>query len=221
MSLKEVFELVVPEGKIALAWINSYSGIVIKTPRTTLAFDPVMLDPVECFQADVIVITHEHYDHFSPSLARALHHKTNARVLTTQFVAQRLADVDTRVLRVNNQIVCGDLELLVTYCEHSANEPLALIISTHDGIVLYHPGDSKPIVEMAQLAKEHKPAILLYSGNSLKYAAQIAGLIKPQIAISYYSDAESLQRFRILLEGETLSTQAVMLKRFEVFQYPT
>lgn len=220
MGIKEVFDLPVPDGKIVIAWINSYSGIVLKTLRTTLVFDPIMINPAECFKADEIIITHEHYDHFSPSLVRALHHKTNARILTTQFVAQRLADVDTQVLRVNDRIVCGDLSLLVTLCEHSANEPLAFVISTQDGILLYHPGDSKPIAEMAQLAEKHKPDILLYSGNSLKNAAQIASLIKPQVTISYYSDAESLQRFRNLMATESPSTNAVMLKRFQAFQYP-
>ena len=65
MSLKDVFSLTLPQQKIAVSWFNDYSGVVIKSPNTTIIFDPVDIKPEDVLNADVIVITHEHYDHCS------------------------------------------------------------------------------------------------------------------------------------------------------------
>jgi len=220
MGQEEIFNLKVSQGKIALAWINSYSCIVIKTSIASLVFDPVLLDPDGNFQADVIVITHEHYDHFSPILVRKLHKKTGAPILTTQFVAQRLEGIDTKILNEEEHINFKDFELYGVHCEHSANGPLSFMVSTQNGIRIYHPSDSKPFAEMVRLRKKENPDILLYSGNSLENAAQIAKLVRPRLAVSYQSDAESQRRFTSLLRKNSPTTKAKMIKLFEVYQYP-
>ena len=220
MSLEGVFNSEVPKGKVAIAWINSYSCVVIKTRMATLVFDPVMLDPDKSFHADMILITHEHDDHFAPGLVRKLHNKTNAPVLTTEFIAKRLEGIDTQTLNVGERTVVKDVELHGMHCDHPANRPLSFLISASNGIRIYHPSDSKPFADMVCIRRDFSPEILLYSGNSLVDAAQIAGMIRPRIAVSYDSDAESKRRFISLMKKSSSATQAKMIKKFEICQYP-
>ena len=219
MGLGEIFELNISEEEIALAWINSYSGMVVKTHQATLLFDPVMVSPVECIRSDVIVITHEHYDHFAPELVKKLHKNTSSTILTTRFVAERLAEDNTQILNEGDSISIKDCQLDTVHCEHAANEPLAFMISARNGVMIYHPSDSKPFKGMAKLREAYKPDILLCPGNSLENAARIAGLVKPKVAVSYYSDAESEERFVSLISKESPTTQATTLRRFEVYRY--
>ena len=91
MGFKEIFDLQIQAGTIALTWFNSYSGIIIRSPRATIMFDPRGIGLEKHTQADAIVITHEHSDHFDPELVRELQKRTNASILTTPFVAERLS----------------------------------------------------------------------------------------------------------------------------------
>ncbi|MDY7033317.1 MAG: MBL fold metallo-hydrolase [Thermodesulfobacteriota bacterium] len=220
MSVMEIFSLNVPQGEVAIAWINSYSAIVIKTAQATLVFDPVSIDPGKHFQADVIIITHEHYDHFSPALVKKLYMKTKAPIVTTQFAAQRLEGIDTRILNVGEHFSIKDFEIHGMHCEHAANKPLSFMISVQNRIRIFHPSDSRPFPEMARIGKMHKPHILLYSGNSLENAAQIAKLIKPRVVVSYFTDGESQKRFISLIRASTPTTQARMIRQFEIYRYP-
>jgi len=220
VSFEEIFDLRVSSGKIALVWFNSYSGIIIKTPITTLIFDPVRIRLEEYIQADVIVVTHEHLDHFDPELVSGLQKKTNATILTTPFVAQRLRGEKTKALKVGDSFAFKDVELHAERCDHPAKQPLSFITSTKDGITVYHPSDSDPFPEMAELEKKYKPDILLYLGTSLVNAAQIAKLVKPQVAVSCYTDMESGRKFIEAMRREAPKTQAKMVRRFEIYQYP-
>lgn len=220
MGFKEIFNLRVSSGKIALVWFNSYSGIIVKTPITTLIFDPVKIELEEHIQADAIVITHEHSDHFDPELVRELQKKTNATVLTTPFVAQRLPGEKIKALKVNDSFVLKDVELHAERCDHPANQPLSFIMSTNYGITVYHPSDSDSFPEMVELEKKYKPNILLYLGTSLGNAAQIARLVRPQTVVSCYTDMESERKLIEAMKIRAPETQVKMLKRFEVYQYP-
>ncbi|MBA7495551.1 hypothetical protein ES702_06138 [subsurface metagenome] len=220
MSFKEIFDFQVSPGKIALVWFNSYSGIIIKTPISTLIFDPVRIKLEECIQADVIAITHEHFDHFDPELVRGLQKKTNAPVLTSPFVAQRLPSDKVKSLRVGDSFRIKDVKLHAEYCDHPANQPLSFVISTESGITIYHPNDSNPFGGMAKLRERFKPDILLYFGTSLEKASQIARLVRPQVILSYYTDMESRRRFTDKVEREVPGTNATIIKRFEIYQYP-
>jgi hypothetical protein len=77
-------------GGLALAWVNSYSGTVIKTPGATLLFDPVSLAVPEDVSLDLIAISHGHTDHWDPPLVTALHQRTRAVVATSCFLASRV-----------------------------------------------------------------------------------------------------------------------------------
>ena len=220
VGFQEIFEFAVLSGRLAITWFNSYSGIIVKTPRATLIFDPVKLILEDCIQATAVVITHEHLDHFDPKVVKELQQKTGAPIFTTPFVARNLLKENVRALRVGESTVIKDVELHALRCDHPANEPISFIVSSEDGITVYHPGDSDVFPEMAEVATKYKPDILLYVGASVGNAAQIASLIHPKVAVSFYSDEESERKFAEAIRRETPDTQAKLIKRFEIYQYP-
>lgn len=220
MGFQEILELNIPPAKLAIIWFNSYCGILVKTLSSALIFDPVKVSADEYIQADAIVITHEHLDHFDPELVRGWQRKAGAPILTTPFVARSLSNENTTTLRVGDSLTIRDIELRALRCDHPANEPLSFIIKTGSGLTIYHPSDSDPFAEMAEIGREYKPDILVYVGTSTTNAAQIARLTKPQIAVSLYTDAESEKKFIEAIRKEAPATQAKVVKRFEIYQYP-
>ena len=51
---------------VALAWVNSYSAVVVKTPGATILFDPVSMEVPAGSSLDLIAVSHGHSDHWPP-----------------------------------------------------------------------------------------------------------------------------------------------------------
>ncbi len=83
-----------PVGRgLAVAWVNSYSGVVLKTPGATLLFDPVSLEVPEDASLDLIAVSHDHSDHWDPELVTGLRRRTGAAVAASPFLASRLSSL--------------------------------------------------------------------------------------------------------------------------------
>src|SRR4030042_428827 len=67
---------------ILFVWFNRYAGTLIKTPSKTLVIDPVDVKPRQLQKTDVILITHEHYDHLDQRLIMETQKNTNCQVIT-------------------------------------------------------------------------------------------------------------------------------------------
>lgn len=227
-SLREIMGLAVPEGRITITWFNSYSGIVIRTPTSTLIFDPVDVSPDDVPEADAIVITHEHYDHLDGGLAESLQRRTGAVVVTTPFVANQLGRVPTdrlRALRVGESTTVKGTRLDAYRSDHPGRQPLTFMVTTDVGVVVYHSSDSRPFAGMRGLGERHRPDIALCTvgiapGTSPRSGAEIARLVRPKVAIPYHTDRMgALRRFAEMLRGEP-GVRVRVLRRFQVYQYP-
>lgn len=75
---------------VALAWVNSYSAVVIKTPGATLLFDPVGMEVPSDAPLDLIAITHGHSDHWEPALIAELQGRTGSTVAASPSLAAKL-----------------------------------------------------------------------------------------------------------------------------------
>ena len=73
-----------------MAWVNSYSVLVVKTSGATLLFDPVGMDlPIDA-TLDLIVVTHGHSDHWEPKLITEVQGRTGSTVAASPSLAAKL-----------------------------------------------------------------------------------------------------------------------------------
>ncbi len=175
-----------------------------------VCFDPFQL--ADKNEADLILITHEHFDHCSPEdVAKVL--KKDSVIVTNAASAEQLKG-DVRIAAPGDrlQVKGVDIEVLPAYNVNKNFHPkaagmLAFLI-TLDGVRYYHGGDTDFIPEMKGL--EVDVAFLPVSGTyvmTAEEAVEAAKAIKPKLAIPMHYGAivgseDDATSFKKALEGE-------------------
>ena len=191
----ELFSQEIISGQILLRVFNSHPGLLLKTSSSTTIFDPKSIDPARLPVPDTIIITHEHWDHLDVSLVTELQQRSGALVLTTPFIVSLLRQIPPAYLKVlepGDTFSYQGCSFTALASLHPGYQPLAFLITTHEGIRLYHPSDSDPFPEMALLATHPGVDVLIYLGDSLIKAVQIANLVQPKTIVCRYIDGEAL-----------------------------
>ena len=191
-----------------LQWLG-HDGFRINAEQT-IYIDPYELrDPTP---ADLVLITHEHFDHCSPEdIARIQHEGT--RIVTEKDSAAKLSG-DITVLAPGERTAVGgvDIEAVPAYnldkqFHPKANGWLGFIL-TIGGTRIYHAGDTDHIPEMADIDTDI--ALLPVSGTYVMTAEEAVGAtldIGPKLAIPMHyggivgSDSDA-DIFRDALEGK-------------------
>jgi L-ascorbate metabolism protein UlaG (beta-lactamase superfamily) len=179
----------------ALAWLG-HSGFRIKAPGGYVYIDPYRVPAGP--PADMILITHGHYDHFSPQDVERLSHDDTWLVGPPQ-VAER---VSGRVLSVapgeavDREIVRGVQVSAVAAYNTSKRDPDGNLFHPREaggvgyevnvrGERLYHSGDTDVIPEMDSVTGVDL-ALLPVSGvyvMTAREAAEAARRIQPRMAV--------------------------------------
>lgn len=154
---------------LALAWVNSYSAVVVRAPGATLLFDPVSLRVPEDVSLDLIAVSHSHSDHWEAELVAELQQRTGAVVAASPFLASRLnlsgpgqpfpqaksqgapPPRGVAPMLPGDQLQIGDVTVSALRCDHAAPQPLAFLVRTTDNLAVYLPGDSAPFPGMSCL----------------------------------------------------------------------
>jgi len=192
-----------------LSWLGhdcfKYSGPPV------IYFDPYELrhsDP-----ADLILISHEHFDHCSPTDVTKVQGPDTVIVTNPAAAAQLSGKVV--ILRPGEQTTAAGLtiETVPAYNLNKEFHPqaaghLGFIVTLDDGIRLYHAGDTDFIPEMKGLKVDI--ALLPVSGTyvmTAAEAAEAARAINPKIAIpmhygSIVGSGTDAKAFKSLLEGQ-------------------
>lgn len=211
--MNRIFYTPVQEGEVALSLLNTYSTLVIKTEKTTTIFDPIEINLRKENKIDIIVITHEHSDHFDQALVSKLRRENHAPILTTPFVAEVLGgtEEDVKPLRAGESFGLRDVGIHSEHSNHTGNQPLSFVICT-DAANIYHPNDSRPFPEMDMIGKKYRPELMVYTGNLVGLLPEIQEMIRPQIILSYPD-----LRFEEMILPEV---EIKILKYGEVYRYP-
>jgi L-ascorbate metabolism protein UlaG (beta-lactamase superfamily) len=169
-------------------------------------------------KADLILITHDHFDHFSPNDVAKIA-KDDTVIVTIVAVAQKLKG-NVRVVKPGDSItVLGiPIEAVPAYNVskfRSPGVPFHPKATGHVGFIItvggqriYHAGDTDVIPEMDDI--ETDIALLPVGGTytmTADEAAQAANRIRPKVAIPMHHSAivgsiKDAERFRDLCEME-------------------
>ena len=191
-----------------IKWLG-HSGFTINIHDKIIAIDPFQIKKI--VPADIILITHSHYDHCSVEDIDKIK-KPGTVIVTEAESAQKLSG-DVRVVKPGDKInVSGiDIKAVEAYNTNKAFHPktngwLGFII-TVDGIRIYHAGDTDLIPEMDKF--EADIALLPVSGTyvmTAEEAVEAAKRLKPEIAIPMHFDSivgskKDAVKFKKDLEG--------------------
>ncbi len=193
----------------SIRWLG-HSGFMI-TGRRVIYIDPYQLGFPDV--GDVILITHDHPHHCSPDDVKWLRKGATVIVAPEACAAKFKGDVRTVVPGDTLTIRGVTIEVVPAYNLDKQFHPqeaggVGYIVTTVEGIRVYHAGDTDLIPEMDQV--EADVALLPVGGEytmDAAEAAQAANRIKPKAAISMHwgttvGSRRDAEEFRDLCEGE-------------------
>lgn len=198
----------IQEMKQNIVWLG-HDGFRIDA-STCIYIDPYQIDGGK--PADLLLITHEHFDHCSPEDVAKIQ-QPGTVIITEKDSAKKLSG-DVRVMTPGERLLLDGLtvEAVPAYNTNKdyhpkANKWLGFIIDI-DGVRIYHAGDSDYIPEMKDL--EVDIALLPVSGTyvmNADEAVEAALAIKPKLAIPMHygaivGDQSDATHFRDKLAGK-------------------
>lgn len=174
-------------------WYGHDGFVITAQDGRAIWFDPYRLPPLAP-KADVIFVSHEHFDHCSPEDIEKVK-KDSTVIIGPAEVAAALKEKVT-VVKPGDQTVAAGLSVAVTpaYNVNKWREPNVAFhppadgkvgyVVAIDGLRYYHAGDTDHIPEMASIKTD--VAFLPVSGVYVMTAAEAveaAATIKPQVAV--------------------------------------
>ncbi|MCK9595684.1 MBL fold metallo-hydrolase [Candidatus Pacearchaeota archaeon] len=203
-------------GELDLGWLG-HSGFRIKNHKV-IYIDPYNIKETS-EKADIILITHSHYDHCSVADIKNIIKDGTKIVLTADSqskITRFGTPIDIQILEPNKELNLGEIKISAVSAYnidkpfHSVNEGWVGYIVKMNDVIIYHAGDTDLIPEMQKLTGYKQPdkkfiALLPIGGRftmNSEEAAEAAKLIKPSLAIPMHygsiigdkSDAEEFVR---------------------------
>ncbi len=194
-------------------WLG-HSAFRIEDGITQIYIDPFKL-PANTPKADMIFITHAHFDHFSAEDIAKIR-KEGTMIVAPKDVASKIGEGTVAVVPGQNYTI-GNLKVKTVLAYNldkkfhpKENNWVGYIITLSTGQKIYHAGDTDFIPEMRTIITDI--AMLPCGGTytmTAKQAAEAANIFKPKVLIPMHwgdivgskTDAEQVKK---LFKGETV-----------------
>jgi len=219
----------IPEkNTILFVWFNQYAGIVIKTPSKTVALDPVDIKAKNLQNVDAILLTHEHYDHLDPRLVTEIQKATNCTIIADSASTKKLQNAITpeklQEIKPGAEIKIGEVSVKAEKCNHTAQAPVTYIVTSEDGVKVYHTADSLPFPELATIGQKEEFDVVFCTvgiapGATPQTGFEIARLTKPQVTVPYHTSSTASQtEFAQLIKKELPRTACLIPEQNKIYQ---
>lgn len=221
-------------GKIR--WLG-HAAFSVEIDRKVLLVDPFLKDnpkaavkPEEVARADLIIVTHDHADHFGDcvEISRRLGSKIVA-IYETAVRAQSLGADNIVGANIGSLFDVESLKIAFTQAIHSGNPSGAVVIGKE--FSFYHAGDTGVFTDMKLIGQRYKPyAALLPVGGfytmGTEEAAIATSLIKPKVVIPMHYGTFPVidsdpKEFESKVKRLSPRTKVVILKQGEEIELPT
>ena len=217
------------KNEIYFTWFNKYAGVTIKTPSKTIVIDPVDVKPRDFKTVDAILITHEHYDHLDQSLVAEMFKLTQCMVAADPTSHKRLRNVipqdKLQEAKQGAEFKFGEVVVEVEKSNHPpAATPISYVITSEDGLRVFHTADSLPFPEMVAIGEKEKLDVVFCTvgiapGASPETGVEIARLTKPKVAVPYHTGSASDQKkFAELLKKELPKITCLIPEESKIYQ---
>jgi len=210
---------------IHLEWFNDYSGIYVESSEGNVIFDMTDVDPGKYQKIDIIVVTHEHSDHFDAELIKYAFEMHKCTILSDVFSYKKLIRYISRdkikPIKPGSIAKLGNLKFFVGKSNHKAFLPVTVILDIGRKFKIYHTSDSLPFEEMSEFVKKYGPIDVLLCAVGMApnvnplTAVEIAEIVQPQIAIPYHGT--KLREFCDLLKNHNIRCK--ILKKGTVYEF--
>jgi L-ascorbate metabolism protein UlaG (beta-lactamase superfamily) len=227
-------ELVVPienipeKNAILFVWFNHYAGVLIKTPSKTLIIDPVDIRSRSFPNADAVLITHEHYDHLDQRLVNEIQKNTGCIIIADPASTKRLEHLIPQEMLTEitqgSEILLGKVSIRAEKCNHLASNPVTYIITSEDGVKVFHTADSLPFEELGEIGTKEKFDVVFCTvgiapRTSPETGFEIARLTNPQVAVPYHANSVAYQKkFAEILKKELPRTTCLIPELNKIYQ---
>jgi len=193
-------------------WLGQ-SAFRIESGGKALYIDPYMLED-SAKKADIILITHAHFDHCSAEDVKKII-KKDSIVAAAESCGGKL-DCDIKSMRPGDRLDEAGFSVRAVRAYNNdknfhpkSNGWLGFVINLPDGRTVYHAGDSDHIDEMKDI-KNIDIALLPVGGTYTMNAEEAAGAalsISPKIAVpmhygSVVGSVADAEKFASLLKGK-------------------
>lgn len=197
---------------VEISWLG-HASVKIKAEKI-IYIDPYQLQETE--KADIILITHPHYDHCSIADMNKIAKDNTIVVCPTECqssITKLKQKINMQIIQIGEELNLGNIKIKAfpAYNKEKQFHPksecwLGYLISIN-GIVIYHAGDTDLIPEMEKLTGFSKKgskliAFLPIDGNftmNAEEAAKAAAMLNPSltIPIHYKSEKDAENFFKL------------------------
>jgi L-ascorbate metabolism protein UlaG (beta-lactamase superfamily) len=200
---------------LKISWLG-HDSFKIRNGKTVI-IDPFKIRPTTD-KADILLISHEHFDHFSLDDIKKVINE-NTTIVTIPAVKKELSSLkvkEVRAVKPGDKLKLGEvsIEVVPAYNLNKFREPGKVFHPKEDGkagfiigikgVRVYHAGDTDIIPEMKGLKPD--VALLPVSGTyvmTAEEAAQAVKMVEPKLAIPMHYGAivgteQDAQKFKQL-----------------------
>jgi L-ascorbate metabolism protein UlaG (beta-lactamase superfamily) len=212
-------------GNVEIRWLG-HAGFLLEGDDKKIYIDPFEISEEPAFddKADILLITHEHFDHCSPEDIRKVRRSDSTTLIpencSLQFKgdARRIAEGD--ILADGLEIKGVRIEVVPAYNIDKPYHPRGLgvgYIVELGGIRIYHAGDCDFFPEMKSIKAD--VALLPIGGTytmNEEEAASAAAVISPKVVIPmHYGKSEGTQadpeKFKALVHSKNPEINVIIL----------
>ena len=215
------------KNEIYFVWFNRYAGVTVKTPTKTLVIDPVDVKSRNFRNIDVVLITHEHYDHLDQPLVSEIQRisrcmviadSTSTRKLRNNIPPEKLTEVQP-----GSEVKLDKVLIRAERSNHPpAATPVSYTITSDDGVRIFHTSDSLPYPEMIEAGDKVDLlfcTVGIAPGASPETGFEIARLVEPKVAAPYHTSSVADQKkFAELLKKEMPRTTCLIPELGKIYQ---